>query len=122
LTDTKLTLASLEPELKSAVEAIQEKKAEDIVVLDVRGIASFTDYFVICTGTSHRQIETITDAVNESLRGLSKKPVHVEGFPRGEWVLMDYIDFVVHIFTRSSREYYDLERLWGDAEKLAVAS
>lgn len=122
MTDTKLTLASLEPELKSALQAIQEKKAEDIVVLDVRGIASFTDYFVICTGTSHRQIETIADEVNESLRGLSKKPVHVEGYPRGEWVLMDYIDFVVHIFTRSSREYYDLERLWGDAEKLAVAS
>lgn len=122
MTDTKLTLASLEPELRSAVLAIQEKKAEDIVVLDVRGIASFTDYFVICTGASHRQIETIADEVNESLRGLSKKPVHVEGYPRGEWVLMDYIDFVVHIFTRSSREYYDLERLWGDAEKLAVAS
>ncbi len=122
LNETKLTLSSLEPGLRAAVEAAQEKKAGDIVVLDLRGLASFTDYFVICTGTSHRQIESVADEVEASLRALSQRPTHKEGYPRGEWVLMDYVDFVVHIFTPKSREYYDLERLWGDAEKLAVAS
>ena len=122
MTETKLTLGSLEPGLRGAVEAAQEKKAGDIVVLDLRGLASFTDYFVICSGTSHRQIESIADEVESSLRSLSRKPKHIEGYPRGEWVLMDYFDFVVHIFTPKSRGYYDLERLWGDAEKLAVAS
>jgi ribosome-associated protein len=122
LTETKLTLGSLEPALRAAVEAAQEKKAGDIVVLDLRGLASFTDYFLICTGTSHRQIESVADEVATSLRVLSQRPSHMEGYPRGEWVLMDYFDFVVHIFASKSREYYDLERLWGDAEKLAVAS
>jgi ribosome-associated protein len=117
-----LTLGSLEPALRGAVEAAQAKKAEGILVLDLRGLASFTDYFLICSGTSHRQIESIADEVESALRSLSRKPIHVEGYPRGEWVLMDYVDFVVHIFTPASRNYYDLERLWGDAEKLAVAS
>ena len=122
MTEPKLTLSSLEPGLKGAVQAAQEKKAVDILVLDVRGIATFTDYFLICSGTSHRQIQTIADQVDKSLRSLSLKPSHIEGLPRGEWILMDYVDFVVHIFTPKSRQYYDLERLWGDAEKLAIAS
>lgn len=122
MTESKLTLSSLEPALRGAVEAAQEKKAGDILVLDLRGLASFTDYFLICSGTSHRQLESIADQVETSLRSLSRKPSHIEAYPRGEWILMDYIDFVVHIFTPASRGYYDLERLWGDAEKLAVAS
>ena len=122
MTETKLTLSSLEPELRGAVEAAQEKKAEDILVLDLRGLASFTDYFLICSGTSHRQIESIADEVESSLRSLSRRPSHIEGTPRGEWILMDYVDFVVHIFTPVGRSYYDLERLWGDAEKLNLAS
>lgn len=122
MNEPKLTLSSLTPELRQAVEAAQEKKAADILVLDLRGLASFTDYFLVCSGTSHRQLESIADEVVSSLRALSKKPSHVEGYPRGEWILMDYVDFVVHIFTPASRDYYDLERLWGDAEKLAVAS
>ena len=88
----------------------------------MRGLASFTDYFLICSGTSHRQIESIADEVEKALRSLSRKPSHIEAYPRGEWILMDYVDFVVHIFTPKSRAYYDLERLWGDAERLAVAS
>ena len=122
MTESKLTLSSLEPGLRGAVEAAQEKKAGDILVLDLRGLASFTDYFLICSGTSHRQIESIADEVESSLRSLSRRPSHIEGYPRGEWILMDYVDFVVHIFTPRGRGYYDLERLWGDAEKLAVAS
>ena len=122
MTETKLTLNSLDSELKSAVLAAQEKKAVDILVLDLRGLASFTDYFLILTGASHRQIKSIADEVEKSLRSMKRRPSHVESYPRGEWILMDYADFVVHVFTPTSREYYDLERLWGDAQKLAVAS
>ena len=122
MTETTLTLNSLDPELKSAVFAAQEKKAADILVLDLRGLASFTDYFLIVTGNSHRQIKSIADEVERSLRSMKRRPSHVESYPRGEWILMDYMDFVVHVFTPASREYYDLERLWGDAQKLAVAS
>ncbi len=108
--------------VRAAVEAAQNKKAEDILVLDLRGLASFTDYFLICSGASKRQLETIADEVEEKLRKVKRKPSHVEGYPKGEWVLMDYVDFVVHIFTPQSRAHYDLERLWGDAKRLAVAS
>ena len=122
LSESKLTWNSLGPDLKRAVVAAQDKKAVEITVLDLRELASFTDYFVICTGTSHKQLGTIADEVEKSLREAGRRPIHMEGYPRGEWILMDYVDFVVHIFTSTSREYYDLERLWGDAEKLAVAS
>lgn len=122
LTETRLTLSSLDEGLRAAVDAARAKKASDIVVLDLRGLAGFTDYFLICSGASGRQLKTISDAVDESLRAMKRKPIHLEGYPRGEWILMDYVDFVVHVFTPGSREYYDLERLWGDAGRLAVAS
>ena len=120
--ERKLTLSTLDPALRVAVEATRDKKALDIVVLDLRGLASFTDYFLICAGSSRRQIETIADEVEEKLGKAKRKPSHIEGYPRGDWILMDYVDFVVHIFTPTSRAYYDLERLWGDAKRLAVAS
>jgi ribosome-associated protein len=122
LKERKLSLSTLDPALRFAVEAARDKKALDIVVLDLRGLASFTDYFLICTGGSHRQIETISDAIEERLKEAKRRPSHVEGYPRGEWILMDYVDFVAHIFTPASRSYYNLERLWGDAKRLAVAS
>lgn len=122
MNESKLSLATLDPEFRAAVEAAQEKKASDILVLDLRGLASFTDYFLVCSGTSNRQLKTIADEVEKGLRALGRKPTHVEGYPRGEWILMDYVDFIIHIFTPSSRAYYDLERLWGDAERLAIAS
>jgi ribosome-associated protein len=122
LKERKLSLSTLDPALRFAVEAARDKKALDIVVLDLRGLASFTDYFLICTGGSHRQIETIADEIEEKLKEAKRRPSHVEGYPRGEWILMDYVDFVVHIFTPTSRSYYNLERLWGDAKRLAVAS
>jgi ribosome-associated protein len=118
----KLSLSTLDPALRIAAEATRDKKALDIVVLDLRGLATFTDYFLICAGGSRRQIETIADEIEEKLQTAKRKPSHVEGYPRGDWILMDYVDFVVHIFTPASRAYYDLERLWGDAERLAIAS
>ncbi len=122
LKDRKLSLSTLDPALRVAVDATRDKKALDIVVLDLRGIASFTDYFLICTGGSHRQLKTIADEIEEKLRETKRKPSHVEGYPRGDWILMDYVDFVVHVFTPASRSHYNLERLWGDAKRLAVAS
>jgi ribosome-associated protein len=122
LKERKLSLSTLDPDLRAAVEATRDKKALEIVVLDLRGIASFTDYFLICAGSSRRQIETIADEVREKLGKAKRKPTHIEGYPRGDWILMDYVDFVVHVFTPQSRAYYDLERLWGDAKRLAVAS
>ena len=120
--ERKLSLSTLDPALRLAVEATRDKKALDIVVLDLQGLASFTDYFLIATGGSHRQIATIADEIEEKLREAKRKPSHIEGYPRGDWILMDYVDFVVHVFTPQSRSYYNLERLWGDAKRLAVAS
>jgi ribosome-associated protein len=122
LKERKLSLSTLDPALRIAVEATRDKKALDIVVLDLRGLASFTDYFLIATGGSHRQLVTVADEIEEKLKEQKRRPFHVEGYPRGDWILMDYVDFVVHIFTPASRSYYDLERLWGDAKRLAVAS
>lgn len=122
MTKKKLSLRSIGCELRSAIEASQDKKASDLVVLDLRGLASFTDFFLLATGSSHRQLKAIADAIEEELAGMRVKPNHVEGYPHGDWILMDYVDFVVHIFTPRSRMYYDLERLWGDAERLGIAS
>ncbi len=115
------TIASVGRELKTAIGASLDKKAEDVVVLDLRPLASFTDYFLLCTGNSSRQLKAIADAIEEALRKVRVKPDHVEGYPHGDWLLMDYIDFVVHIFTPRSRNHYDLERLWGDAARLEVS-
>jgi ribosome-associated protein len=120
--EKKLSLSTLDPTLRLAVEAACDKKAADILVLDLRGLASFTDYFLICSGASNRQLKTIADEIDEKLRKAKRKPSHVEGYPRGDWILMDYVDFVVHVFVPASRSYYELERLWGDAKRLAVAS
>jgi ribosome-associated protein len=115
------TIASIGKELKTAIGASMDKKAEDVVVLDLRPLASFTDYFLLCTGNSSRQLKTIADAIEEALGKARVKPDHVEGYPHGDWLLMDYVDFVVHIFTPRSRNHYDLERLWGDAARLDVS-
>ena len=103
-----------------AVEAALDKKAEDLAVLDLRHISDVTDYFVICHGTSDRQVLTIADSIEERLiRTLRVKPASVEGRQRAEWILMDYIDFVVHVFVAEKREFYRLEPLWGDAPRIA---
>ena len=104
--------------LKIAIGAADDKKAHDMVALDISEIASFADYFLICTGDSSRQIQAVADEVEERLRAHGIRPSHVEGYQHGEWVLMDYMDFVVHIFSKTARAYYDLERLWRDGKKL----
>ncbi len=104
--------------LKVAVNAADDKKAHDIVALDISGIASFANYFLLCTGDSSRQMQAIADEVEERLRALGIRPSHVEGYRNAEWILMDYIDLVVHIFSKNARVYYDLERLWRDGKPL----
>ena len=106
--------------VRHAVKAAQDKKAADIVVLDLRAAAAFTDYFLLCTGASSRQIHAIADAVEEQLDRMGLAPLHVEGDEFAEWVLLDYLDFVVHIFSPRARAYYDLERLWRAARRLPV--
>jgi ribosome-associated protein len=104
----------------AAIEAAQGKKASHVVVLDLRKSSAFTDYFILCTGQNVRQVTAIADAVQESLRALKLRPTHVEGYDHAEWVLMDYFDFIVHAFTPSTREFYSLDRLWGQAERIEI--
>ena len=105
------------------VEAAEEKKAQDIAVLDLRGVCDFTDFFVISHGDSTRQVLTVAEAVEERLAAtFGLRPNHVEGRRSGEWVLLDYIDFVVHSFLAEKRAFYRLERLWGDAPRLDLTS
>jgi ribosome-associated protein len=107
-------------QVEAAVRAADDKQAHDLIVLDLRKAAGFTDYFVIGSGTNPRQIRAIADAVMESLAALGAKPAHVEGYDRSEWVLLDYFDFVVHIFAPETRVFYGLERLWGSAERVEI--
>jgi ribosome-associated protein len=106
--------------LKIAVKAVDDKKASDIVVLDISGVATFANYFLVCTGDSSRQIHAIADEVEQKLESSGLRPSHVEGYQHAEWVLMDYIDLVVHVFSKNARAYYDLERLWRDGKRLDV--
>jgi ribosome-associated protein len=106
--------------LTEALEAALDKKAQDIVILDLDEVCSFTDHFVICTGTSSRHNQTIAEGIDERLRKSGVRPLHIEGHKEGEWILLDYIDFVVHIFTARAREFYDLERLWRAGKRRGV--
>jgi ribosome-associated protein len=101
--------------LTRAVELAGDRKARDLVVMDLRGISSATDYFLIASGTSDTHVKSIADNVIEELKKDGVRPSHVEGLRGGRWVLIDYIDFVVHVFHPAAREFYQLERLWGDA-------
>ena len=103
-----------------AARAASDKKATDLVVLDLRTAASFTEYFLICTGASTRQVQAISNAVEESLLKNGKRPLHIEGYSSAEWILLDYGDFIVHVFGPASRRFYDLERLWRDAPRVEV--
>jgi len=110
----------LTSEVDTAVKAALDKKASDVIVLDLRGTPAFTDFFILCSGQSTRQVKAIADAVEETLRADKVRAAHVEGYERGEWVLMDYFTFIVHVFTPQTRAFYSLERLWGDAERLEI--
>jgi ribosome-associated protein len=111
----------LDPMVERAARAAASKKATEIVVLDLRRATAFMDYFVIISGQNQRQLVAIADAVQEELRAVGARPVTVEGYPKQEWILLDYGSFVVHIFTPRMREFYDLERLWGGATRIPVA-
>jgi len=116
-----LTLADYAEQVQTAVRAASAKKAEKIMILDLRHTSAFTDVFVLCTGQNARQVKAIVDSVEEALKALGQRPVAVEGYRGSEWVLVDYFDFVVHVFTPESREFYALERLWGSAIRVEVA-
>ena len=108
--------------MRLALEAVAEKKALDPVVIDLKGIASFTDAFVVCSGQQRRQTQAICDAVVDRLRLEGVRAAHVEGYALGDWILVDFTDLVVHIFTPATRDFYSLERLWGDARHLRPAA
>jgi ribosome-associated protein len=112
---------SLPAAVELAVRAALDKKAEDAVLLDLRRAAAFTDYFLLLSGGNPKQLVAIADAVQDTLKAEGRRPDHVEGYPRQEWILLDYGTFVVHIFSRRTRDFYDLERLWGAATRVELA-
>ena len=106
--------------LKIAAAAAEDKKARDIAALDISAIASFANWFLICTGDSTRQIQAISDEIEMRLKAFGVRPDHIEGYRNAEWLVMDYSDLVVHIFSKTARAYYDLERLWRDAVPVEI--
>jgi ribosome-associated protein len=111
----------LSGEVAKAVRAALDKKALDVVVLDLRSTPAFTDFFILCSGLTQRQVKAIADGIEEALRTAKVRPAHVEGHDRAEWILMDFFTFIVHVFTPQTRAFYSLERLWGDAERIEVS-
>jgi len=114
------TQPALPEELASAVQAAADKKATAMVVLDLRKAQAFTDHFLICNGQNARQVKAIADAVEEALASHGLTPAHVEGYAQADWILLDYFSFVVHVFSPELRRFYDLERLWGSADRLEL--
>lgn len=115
-----VTDEKLDERIITAVQAAAEKKAIDIVVLDLREIATFTDYFIITSGTNERQVQAISDEVYETLKKAGSPAARVEGYKTAEWILLDYGDFIVHVFEQKSRKFYDLERLWRESKRVAL--
>src|ERR1700731_809651 len=112
----------LKKQVAAAINACLDKKAEELTILELeKGSGAFTDYFVVCSGTNPRQIQAIADEVEERLKKDGMRPNNIEGYKQAEWVLLDYVDFVVHVFSEKARKYYDLERLWKSAKRLEPA-
>ena len=113
--------SELKLQVAAAIQACLEKKAEELSILEMeKGSGAFTDYFVLCSGTNPRQVQAIADEVELRLKAADIRPAHVEGYKQAEWVLLDYVDFVVHVFSEKARKFYDLERLWKTAKRLEV--
>jgi ribosome-associated protein len=110
----------LDERLTGALSAASDKKAVNSLVLDLREVTEFTDFFIITGGTNVRQVQAIADGISEDLKLIDTRPARIEGYSTGEWILMDYGDFVVHIFEEKSREFFDLERLWRDAKRVQI--
>jgi len=113
---------SLPEAIQRAVDAALDKKARDVVVLDLSASDAFTDYFVVCSGHTGRQARAIVDGILKQLRERGTRPSHVEGYDHGQWVLIDCFDFIVHVFTEETRRFYDLDRLWGSATRVEFSS
>jgi len=113
--DLETAAADTAARVRTAVAAAEDRKAVDLKVLHLGDVSGFTDYFLICSGTNERQVQAIADAVEERLRAERVRPLHVEGYNRAQWVLLDYGDLVVHVFQEQPRSFYALERLWSDA-------
>ena len=107
-------------QVTAAIEAARSKKATEVTILDLRKTGAFTDYFVIVTGANPRQVHAIADGIEQALKILKVRPAHVEGYERAEWVLLDYFDFIVHVFSPNARQFYGLERLWGNAARVEL--
>lgn len=121
MVETVTPFADLDESVKLALICASEKKAFDMVALDLREIASFTEFFIIVSGANQRQVQAISDEITEQLKKqLKTKAIRVEGYNSGEWILLDYGDFVVHIFEKAARDFYDLQRLWRDARKVEL--
>jgi len=111
--------SELKQQVSAAIQACLEKKAEELSILEMeKESGAFTDYFVLCSGTNPRQVQAIADEVEMRLKKAGLRPTHVEGYTQAEWVLIDYVDFVVHVFSEKARKFYDLERLWKSARRL----
>ena len=119
-TPTEAVQVELDERIRTALSAAAEKKAINTVVLDLREIASFTDYFVITSGTNERQVQAISDEIAETLKKAGTPAARVEGYKSAEWILLDYGDFVVHVFDEKARKFYDLERLWRESRRVEL--
>lgn len=118
-----MSAAQVRRQVAQALAACESKKAFDFTLLKLDAASSsFTDYFLVCSGANPRQIQAISDEVEDQLKGAGLRPAHIEGYRQAEWVLLDYVDFVVHIFSERARRFYDLERLWKSAERLEPTS
>jgi len=114
--------SELKKQVDAAIQACLEKKAEELSILELeKESGAFTDYFVLCSGTNPRQVQAIADEVELRLKNAGIRPNNVEGYKQAEWVLLDYVDFVVHVFSEKARKFYDLERLWKSAKRLEPA-
>lgn len=117
--NVSIPFEEVDPEVQLAVRCAADKKGMDLKVLDLRQIASFTEFFILASGANQRQVQAISDEITEQLKKqLNRRAIRVEGYTSGEWVLLDFGDFVVHIFNKEARDFYDLERLWRDAQKV----
>ena len=121
ISEASTAFDELDEEVKLALKLASDKKAFDIVAIDLREVTSFAEFFIIVSGANTRQVQAISDEINEQLKKqLKSRPLRIEGHSTGEWILLDYGDFIVHIFEKKQREIYNLERLWSDAKRVSL--